>query len=332
MQCDVVLRGLPLNEVGAAAAAAEQAGFAGIGVTESTGNPFLAAAQAAQNTERARVTTAIALAFPRTPMETAYTAWELQGFSGGRFALGLGTQVRAHIERRYGVPWSRPAARMREYVLALRAIWDAWQTGGELRFEGEFTSHTLMPPNFRPAPLDSGPPPVLLAAVRERMCEVAGEVADGVLAHAFCTPDVLHEVTIPALERGFARGERTRADFELTASVFVALSDEDWEANRLRVAFYGSTPGYRHVLDHHGLGSLFEHLHAKSKAGEWASMPGLVDDDVLGLFVVRGDTPEAVAFGVRDRVAGVADRVALVAEGADPAAIAPLISALAHPA
>jgi probable F420-dependent oxidoreductase len=325
----VVLRGLPLSEVGPAAAAAERAGFSGVGVTESTGNPFLAAAQAAQSTESARITTAIALAFPRTPMETAYTAWDLQAFSGGRFALGLGTQVRAHIERRYGVPWSRPAPRMREYVLALRAIWESWQTGGELRFEGEFTSHTLMPPNFRPPGLDSGPPPVLLAAVRERMCEVAGEVANGLLAHAFCTTDVLREVTLPAVERGLDRGGRDRAAFELTASVFVALSGEDWEANRRRVAFYGSTPGYRHVLDHHGLGGLFEELHARSRAGDWASMPSLIDDDVLELFVARGDSPERVAADVLRRTGGIADRVALVAEGADPAALAPLVAALA---
>lgn len=332
MRCDVVLRGAPITAIGEQAARVEALGFDGVGVTETNGNPFLAAAQAAQGTSRIRVATAIALAFPRTPMDVAYTSWDLQALSGGRFALGLGTQVRAHVERRYGAVWSQPAARMREYVLALHAIWDAWETGGDLAFEGEIYRHTLMPPNFRPPPAAHPRPPVLLAAVRERMTEVAGEVADGLLGHAFCTTDVLRDVTLPALERGLDRGGRAREDVEVTASVFVAATDAEWEADRRRVAFYGSTPGYRHVLDHHGLGSLFEHLHAKSKAGEWASMPGLVDDDVLGLFVVRGDTPEAVAFGVRDRVAGVADRVALVAEGADPAAIAPLISALAHPA
>ena len=224
-------------------------------------------------------------------MDVAYTAWDLQALSDGRFALGLGSQVRAHIERRYGAVWSSPAARMREYVLALRAIWDAWESGGELDFRGEFYSHTLMPPNFRPAPAGQPRPPVLLAGVRERMTEVAGEVADGFLGHAFCTAEVLREVTLPALERGLERGGRARGDLEITASVFVATSDEEWEACRRRVAFYGSTPGYRHVLDHHGLGTLFETLYEKSKSGAWVEMPALVDDDVLALFVARGRRP-----------------------------------------
>lgn len=158
LPCDVVLRGAALGAVGAQAAEVEALGFAGVGVTETTGNPFLAAAQALQATTEVRVSTAIALAFPRTPMDIAYTAWDLQALSGGRFALGLGTQVRAHVERRYGAVWSKPAARMREYVLALHAIWDAWDSGGELNFEGEFYRHTLMPPNFRPPPLPLWPP------------------------------------------------------------------------------------------------------------------------------------------------------------------------------
>lgn len=328
METDFGLRGAAITAVGAHAAQVEALGFGGVGVTETNGNPFLAAAQAAQATDRVRVATAIALAFPRTPMDVAYTAWDLQALSGGRFALGLGTQVRAHVERRYGAVWSKPAARMREFVLALHAIWDAWETGGDLRFEGEFWQHTLMPPNFRPAPAAHPRPPVLLAAVRERMTEVAGEVADGFLGHAFCTPDVLREVTIPALERGLARTGRTRADLEVDAGVFVALDDATWEANRRRVAFYGSTPGYRHVLDHHGLGALFEALHARSRAGAWAEMPGLVDDDVLGLFCARADDPTALAAEVRERLGGLADRVSLVAEGAEPEALAGVAVAL----
>lgn len=325
---DLVLRGAAITEVGARAREVEALGFAGVGVTETNGNPFLAAAQAAQATSRSRVATAIALAFPRTPMDVAYTAWDLQALSGGRFALGLGTQVRAHIERRYGAVWSHPAARMREYVLALRAIWDAWESGGDLDFEGDFYRHTLMPPNFRPPPAGHPRPPILLAAVRERMTEVAGEIADGLLGHAFSTPEVLREVTVPALERGLERAGRARQDIEVTVSVFVAPSDEEWEACRRRVAFYGSTPGYRHVLDHHGLGALHEALHARSRSGEWAAMPALVDDDALALFAVRGDGPAALAAAVRERVAGVADRVALVSEIAGAAALAPVAAAL----
>ncbi len=328
MRCDVVLRGAAITAVGEEAAHAEALGFDGVGVTETTGNPFLAAAQAAQSTSHVRVSTAIALAFPRSPMDVAYTAWDLQALAGGRFALGLGTQVRAHVERRYGAAWSHPAARMREYVLALHAIWDAWETGAELHFEGEFHRHTLMPPNFRPARAEHARPPVLLAAVRERMTEVAGEVADGLLGHTFCTAAVLREVTLPALQRGIERAGREPADVELTASVFVATSDEEWEANRRRIAFYGSTPGYRHVLDHHGLGALFEALHERSRSGGWAQMPGLVDDDVLALFVARGDGPAALAADVRERVGGVADRVCLVAEAGDPATLAPVAAAL----
>lgn len=328
MEVDFGLRGAAITAVGEEAAAIEALGFGGVGVTETNGNPFLAAAQAAQATSRVRVSTSIALAFPRTPMDVAYTAWDLQALAGGRFALGLGTQVRAHVERRYGAVWSKPAARMREYVLALHAIWDAWETGGELRFEGEFFRHTLMPPNFRPPPAAHPRPPVLLAAVRERMTEVVGEVADGLLGHAFCTPDVLRDVTLPALERGIERGGREREDVEVVAGVFVALDDAGWEANRRRVAFYGSTPGYRHVLDHHGLGSLFDALHTASRAGAWEDMPALVDDDVLALFCVRGDDPAAVAEKVRARLGGLADRVALVAEDTPASAIAPVAAAL----
>ena len=328
MQVDLVLRGLPIGEVGARAAAVERLGFDSVGVTETNGNPFLAAAQAAQATSRVRVATAIALAFPRSPMDLAYTAWDLQALSGGRFALGLGSQVRAHVERRYSAPFSHPAPRMRELILALGAIWDAWESGGELAFEGRFYTHTLMPPNFRPQPTGQPRPPVLLAGVRPLMTEVAGEVADGFLGHAFSTPEVLRELTVPALERGLERGGRSRGELELTAAVFVALSEEEWEACRRRVAFYGSTPGYRHVLDHHGLGPLHEMLHRSSRAGEWGRMAGLVNDDVLSLFAVRGEDPGAVAREVRRRLGGLADRVGLVTETSDPTALAAVARAL----
>ena len=327
MLTDLVLRGAPIGEIAARSAEVESLGFDAVGVTETNGNPFLAAAQAAQATSRVRVATAIALAFPRTPMDVAYTAWDLQALSAGRFALGLGSQVRAHVERRYGALWTHPAPRMREYILALRAIWDAWESGGELDFRGEFYSHTLMPPNFRPPPSEHPRPPVLLAAVREMMTEVAGEVADGFLGHAFCTTEVLREVTLPALERGLERTGRSRGDLDVTASVFVALSDEEWEACRRRVSFYGSTPGYRHVLDQHGLGALHEALHARSRAGDWAEMPALVDDDVLALFVVRGEDPATVADSVRER-ARLADRVGLVSETTDASALAAVAAAL----
>jgi probable F420-dependent oxidoreductase len=317
VRVDLTLRALPVTAVAAAAAQAEALGFDAVAVTESTGNPFIAAAQAATATSRIRVGTGIARALPRSPMDVAYTAWDLQALSGGRFALGLGSQVRAHVERRFGAAWERPAARMREHVLALGAIFDAWEHGTTLDFTGEFWTHTLMPPNFRPAPVPGGRPPVLLAAVRERMLEVTGEVADGLLAHALQSADTLRELTLPAVERGLERAGRDRAAFEVTAAVFVATTDAESEAVRRRVAFYGSTPGYRQVLAHHGLGDLADRLHALSRAGEWDAMAALVDDDVLGLFAVRGTDPEAVAAQVRARVGAVADRVALVGEAPD---------------
>jgi probable F420-dependent oxidoreductase len=317
VRVDLTLRALPVTEVAAAAAQGEALGFDAVAVTESTGSPFVAAALAATATERVRVATGIALALPRTPMDVAYTAWDLQALSGGRFALGLGSQVRAHVVRRYGAAWERPAARMREHVLALGAIFDCWEHGTPLDFTCEFWTHTLMPPNFRPPAQPHGRPPVLLAAVRERMLEVTGEVADGLLGHALQSADTLRDITLPALERGLERAGRDRGSLEITAGVFVAMADAEWEGVRRRVAFYGSTPGYRGILAHHGLGALADRLHALSRAGEWEAMAALVGDDVLALFAVRGEDPLAVAAEIRARVGGVADRVALVGEAPD---------------
>ena len=230
-------------------------------------------------------------------MEVAYTSWNLQDLSGGRFTLGLGTQVRAHVERRYGVPWTRPAARMREYVLALRAIWSAWETGEPLHFEGEFSSHTLMPPAFRPRPQPHGAPPVWLAAVRERMIEVAGEVADGLLVHPLQSPRYLEEVVRPALARGAARAGRDPSDIGVSVAQLVATTPAELEAVRARVAFYGSTPGYRHVLALHGLDDLFGELHELSRTGGWDRMSALVDDDTLRTFAAYAESPAGARGG-----------------------------------
>ena len=205
---DATMRGVPISGSAAWAASAEREGFDGIVVTETNNDPFLPLALAATSTRDIGLATGIALALPRSPMEVAYTSWNLQDLSGGRFTLGLGTQVRAHVERRYGVPWTRPAARMREYVLALRAIWSAWETGDPLRFEGEFSSHTLMPPAFRPRPQPHGAPQVWLAAVRERMIEVAGEVADGLLVHPLQSPRTSRRSCARARAGGGARRAR----------------------------------------------------------------------------------------------------------------------------
>ena len=311
----ITLRGTPLAEFAGEAARAEELGYSGAFSTESANDPFLPIALAAGATSQIELGTAIAVAFPRSPVQTAHSAWDLQRLTAGRFVLGLGTQVRAHVERRFSAPFKPAAARMREYVLALRAIWAAWQDGGELAFEGTFYSHTLMPPNFRPAPLDTPPPPIHLAAVRDRMLGVAGEVADGVMLHAFLTERHLRDAVLPAL------GTR---DLHVGCGLFVATNDDEWESARRRVAFYGSTPGYWGVLETHGLRELGERLHGRSREGRWAEMPALVGDDVLALFCVR--SPEDAAgraalvdgFGLN----GGAD--------ADLAALAPFARALAE--
>jgi probable F420-dependent oxidoreductase len=318
----ITLRGTPLADFAGEAARAEELGYSGAFSTESANDPFLPVALAASGTREIQLGTAIAVAFPRSPMQTAYTAFDLQRLTGGRFVLGLGTQVRAHVERRFSASFSEPAARMHEYIRALRAIWAAWQDGGDLSFEGRFYTHTLMPPNFRPAPLDGPPPPVHLAAVRERMLEVAGEVADGVMLHAFLTAEHLDTVVLPALERGLERSGRTRRDLHIGCGLFVAATDEEWEAARRRIAFYGSTPGYWPVLETHGLRELGEALHTHSRAGEWDQMAALVDDDVLGLFCIREPAEAATRAALVDGIGlnGGLD--------ADLGALAPLAQAL----
>jgi probable F420-dependent oxidoreductase len=292
---DATLRSVPIGASAAWAARAEALGFDGILVTETNNDPFLPIALASTTTQRVTLGTAVALAFPRSPMEVAYTAWNLQDLTGGRFVLGLGTQVRAHVERRYSSTWSHPARRMREYVLALRAIWTAWERDEPLRFEGEFYSHTLMPPAFRPRPQPHGAPRVLLAGVRERMVEVAGEVADGLLVHPLQSPRFLDEVVRPTLATGAARADRDPAQIDVCIAQLVASTPAEREAVRRRIAFYASTPGYRQVLDLHGWTATFERLHHLSRTGGWAEMPGEISDEQLDAFAAYAETPQALA-------------------------------------
>ena len=211
-------------------------------------------------------------------MTLANVGYDLQQYSGGRFILGLGSQIKPHIDKRFSMPWSHPAARMREFVLAMRAIWACWNEGEKLDFRGEFYTHTLMTPFFNPGPNPHGVPKVFLAAVGERMTEVAGEVCDGMLVHGFTTERYLQEVTLPALERGYAAGGRKRDEFELSIPAFVVTGENDEAieqadaAVRQQIAFYGSTPAYRPVLDLHGWGDLQDELNVLSKQGEWVEM------------------------------------------------------------
>jgi probable F420-dependent oxidoreductase len=236
--------------------------------------------------------TGIAVAFARNPMSMAVVANDLHRYSHGRFMLGLGSQIKPHIEKRYSMAWSHPAPRMREYITALRTIWGAWNTGERLRFKGDFYTHTLMTPMFDPGPNPFGVPKVFLAAVGERMTEVAGEVADGLLAHGFTTERYMREVTMPALERGLARAGRTRAEIEVSYPAMIVTGTDDTEMQRAaaavkaQLAFYGSTPAYLPVLELHGWGELHLELNRLSKRGEWAAMAELIGDDVVEAFAV----------------------------------------------
>lgn len=282
-----------------AARAFEAAGGDGVNLPELTHDPFLQLLLAAERTERVALMSGIVVAFARSPMTTAVSAYDLQGFSGGRFALGLGSQIKAHVERRFSMPWSAPAARMREYVLALRAIWDCWEQGTKPEFRGEFYQYTLTSPFFTPKPHGFGPPPVYIAGVGERMTQVAGEVGDGFLVHPFTTERYLREVTLPALEAARASTGRTLEGFEVVAAPMLAFGDTDERIEierarlRERISFYGSTPAYRPVLELHGWGDLQTELNVMSKRGEWAAMAELITDDMIAAFAVVGRTEDA---------------------------------------
>jgi probable F420-dependent oxidoreductase len=279
---------------------AEAAGYDGAWTAETSHDPFVACALAAAATERLEVGTSIAVAFARNPMTMAQTANDLQLLSQGRFILGLGSQIKPHIEKRFSMPWSQPAARMREYVSAMRAIWSAWHEGTKLAFRGDFYTHSLMTPFFDPGPNEFGPPKVYLAGVGERMTEAAGEVCDGFICHAFTTERYLREVTIPALERGRRQAGTDLDGFDICGPSFVVTGTTEEEmaraktGTRQQIAFYGSTPAYRPVLELHGWGALQDELNALSKQGQWEQMGELIDDEILDAFAVVAE-PEQVA-------------------------------------
>ncbi|MGN6327209.1 TIGR03617 family F420-dependent LLM class oxidoreductase [Pseudolysinimonas sp.] len=302
----------------AGAADLEAAGYDGIFAAETQHDPFVSLTAAAMRTERVALMTGIAVAFARSPMTVAETANDLQLVSEGRFTLGLGSQIKPHIERRFSMPWSAPAARMREYVAALHAIWESWRTGERLRFEGEHYRHTLMTPFFSPGENPFGPPPVWIAGVGAVMTETAGAVADGLLAHTFTTERYLREVTLPALQRGAESAGRSLETFGLSIPAFIAVGetpaelDVAIEATRRQIAFYGSTPEYLAVMELHGWSGVHETLHAASRRGEWAEMARAVDDDMLAAFAAVG-SPAEVAAQLRARFAGIATRLSFSA-------------------
>ena len=320
MMVDIHLDDVDLYDVPSAAAAAEVADAAAVWLPEATSDPFLGAVLALEHTHRVDVGTAIAVAFARNPMSVAYTSVALQRFRPeGRFTLGLGTQVKAHIERRYSMPWSDPVSRIREFVLALRAIWQSWHDGTPLSFSGDHYRHTLMTPFFTPAADGWQPPSVYLAALGPAMTRVAGEVADGVLVHSIATDKFIRDVTLPSLRRRGAGGTPRPARRLASAACRDASNKKllaAREAVRRQVAFYGSTPAYRDVFALHGLGELqteLSALAARESPSRWSDMSALIDDSTLQIFAVVANPNGDLADSVIGRCADCVDRVAIYA-------------------
>ncbi|MCU1467232.1 MAG: putative oxidoreductase [Actinomycetia bacterium] len=314
MRVDAALTTTDLHKVPDAARSIEAAGYDGIYTFEGQHDAMFPLLLAAEHTERVQLTTAVVIAFARNPMTLAQSAYDLQLASRGRFNLGLGTQIKPHIEKRFSMEWSKPAARMREMVLAIRAIWARWHEGTKLDFQGDFYTHTLMTPFFDPGPSPFGVPRVFLGGVGPRMTEVAGEVADGFMIHPFSTEKFMRETTMPALQRGLDASGRDRSQLEIAfpAMVIIAESDDELakgrEAMRPRLAFYGSTPAYKLVLDAHGWGELQPELNRLSKTGDWATMASMITDEIVDTFVVSG-TPEQIAPRVQARYGDLVQRV-----------------------
>lgn len=307
------------SPVDAARRAAElrEAGASGVFTFEGPHDVFTPLALASQ-VSGLEVMSNVAIAFPRNPVQLAHQAHDLQTLSEGRFILGLGTQIRTQIEKRYGTEFDRPVERMRELVGALRAIFHSWATGERLNFRGEFYRHTLMTPTFVPPPTPFGPPPIYLGALGPRLTRATAEVADGLLVMPFGTTKYLRENTLPMVRAGLESAGRSRAEFEVVPEVIVSVtdgeSDDDHLSTRRLLAFYGSTPAYKPVLDAHGWGELQPELNAMSKQGRWQEMTSLISDEILHTIAACG-TPAQVAAHVRERMDGVGDRVCLYQTG-----------------
>ena len=325
-----------LAAVASEAQAGEGLGYDGLWVAEVANDPFLPLALAAPATQRVTLGTSIAVAFARNPMTIAMAANDLHRLSGGRFVLGLGSQIKPHITKRFSMPWTRPAARMREFVLAVRAIFTAWNEQAPLRFDGEFYTHTLMTPFFAQAPNPHGAPPIFLAAVGPAMTKVAGEVGDGLFIHPFTTRRYLEQVTVPGIMAALAAAGRSRADFTVSLPGLVVTGRDEQEmaaaraAVRLQLAFYASTPSYRPVLEAHGWEAAQDELNALSKQGEWARMPEVIDNEMLATLAVVAE-PGDLAAAIQQRYGDVVDRFGFSMLGAHRLpgeALRPVVAAL----
>ncbi len=316
MHIDTQIRDIPLAQVGPEAERLERLGFECVWTFEAKHDPFLPLAFAAAATSKLEVGTNIAVAFARSPYATAQVAWDVQRESAGRLRLGLGTQVRAHVERRLSMPFDRPAARITDYIRCMRAIWETFQTDAKPGYEGEFYRFRLMNPFFNPGPVAKPDIPVYLAGVNPRMAKAAGEVANGFHVHPMHSRSYLQEVVRPAIQEGAAANGRSLADVELYAPVFAVWGETEAErakaeaAIREQIAFYGSTPNYRRIFEHHGCGEEARQLSHLMRNGEFAEMPKLVPDSLMDALAVHGSFAE-LPKKLRERSDGVLDRVSL---------------------
>lgn len=311
----------------------EAAGYDGVRTAEMNHDPFFPLLLAAEHSSKLELATSIAVAFARSPMNLANIGHDLNAYSKGRFTLGLGSQIKPHITKRFSMQWGAPAAQMRELVLAMRAIWSNWYEGDPLEFVGKYYQHTLMTPAFTPEDKSYGAPRVILAAVGPKMTEVAGEVADGMIIHPFSTMPYIKSVTMPAIEAGLAKAGKSRDGFELSYSCFVVTGRDEAEfaaskkAAQERIAFYGSTPAYKGVLESIGCGELQGELNAMSKQGRWKEMGTLITDDMLNEFGVVGE-PKDIAPQMLSRYGSFVDRTSASFPVSDDAQRASIIQAL----
>ncbi len=316
MLFDVVLDADTIDQIRETSRRAEVLGFAGLWAPETRHDPFPQLAVVAEHTQRMSLGTAIAVAFARSPMHMAYVAWDMARYSQGRFILGLGTQIKPHIERRFAMPWSKPAARLREYILALRHIWQVWQEGERLNFRGEFYKMTLMSPFFDPGPIEHPHIPIYIAGVNRRLCQLAGELCDGFHVHPFHTVDYLREHIRPWVAEGAVQAGRSVEQVVFSATVFAIVGDTEKERARLReevraqIAFYASTPSYRPVLDQHGWGEIGERLGRLAVRKRWQEMPALISDEMVDVFAVTG-TWEEIGPAIQARYGDLLQRVTL---------------------
>jgi probable F420-dependent oxidoreductase len=307
-----------LHDAPARAQLLESQGYDGVFTLDTTVDPFFSLLLAAEHTQRVELMTGVAIAFARSPMTVALQAWNLQKYSKGRMILGLGSQVKAHIENRFSMPWTAPAERMREFILAVRAIWDCWGRDVPLKFRGEHYRHTLMTPVFNPGPLEYPDPKIYLGALGPKMIEVAGEVADGLYGHPFNTIRFIEEVQLASLRQGLAKSGRTLRDFDMPAMIVTITGRNDEEiaaadfAMRKLLAFYGSTPAYYSVLELHGWGDLGPRLNQMSKEGKWVEMADSFTEEMVQQFAVKG-RPEEIPDLIAERCKGLIDRVTLYA-------------------